>query len=389
MSRTSYHRNRKGRRGAAAVFVAVSVTALVGVAALAIDVGVLYNARSELQRAADASALAGAEKLLDLDRLKGTGMGNVADDLAAAAQEARTFASRNKILNVNPGVLDSDITIGFLRNPSNLSEPIDTSDPSLFNTVQIKLRRDSSSNGSISLFFGRIFGLQSKDMSSQAAATYSDGVIGYKVTDKSGNADLLPLALHVNAWRNLINRAGTVYDNYSYDNDSKTVSGGSDGVPELNLYPGAGPTQLPPGNYGTVDIGNPNNSTADLSRQIRQGVSKEDLAWFGGTLKLGPDGTLMLNGDTGLSAGIKDDLASIIGKPRAIPLFRQVTGNGNNSMFTVVGFAGIRILNVKLTGAMNSKQVVIQPAYVVDDAVITGNNNGPSYYVYQPVHLSR
>ena len=138
-----------------------------------------------------------------------------------------------------------------------------------------------------------------------------------------------------------------------------------------------------------VDIGNPNNSTSDLARQIRNGISKEDLAWFGGTLKLGADGTLLLNGDTGLSASIKDDLTSIIGQPRAIPLFNRVAGNGNNAMYTVVGFAGIRIVHVKLTGSQNSKQVIIQPAYVVDDAAISTTGTGPSYFVYQPVRLSR
>ena len=71
-------------------------------------------------------------------------------------------------------------------------------------------------------------------------------------------------------------------------------------------------------------------------------------------------------------AAIKDELESIIGLPRAIPLFSEVTGNGNNAMFTVVGFAGIRIMEVKMTGAMSKKRVIIQPAFVVDDAGITG-----------------
>jgi hypothetical protein len=146
---------------------------------------------------------------------------------------------------------------------------------------------------------------------------------------------------------------------------------------------------LPPGNFGTVDIGNPNNSTADLSRQIRYGVNADDLAYFGGELKLGADGTLQLTGDTGLSAAIKDDLTSIIGQPRAIPLFSTVAGPGNNSVFTIVGFAGIRILDVKLTGSMSSKKVIIQPAFIVDDAVLTGPGSGSSYFVYQPVHLVR
>ena len=105
---------------------------------------------------------------------------------------------------------------------------------------------------------------------------------------------------------------------------------------------------------------------------------------------LGDDGTLLLNGDTGLSAAIKDDLTAIIGLPRAIPLFDQVSGPGNNAMFRIVGFAGIQIVEVTLTGPMNSKRVVIQPAFVVDPTAITGPGS-PAFgdFVYEPVKLVR
>ena len=42
-------------------------------------------------------------------------------------------------------------------------------------------------------------------------------------------------------------------------------------------------------------------------------------------------GKLYLNGDTGISAGVKDELASIKGQPRIIPIFSTVSGNGNNA----------------------------------------------------------
>ena len=75
---------------------------------------------------------------------------------------------------------------------------------------------------------------------------------------------------------------------------------------------------MPPGNFGTVDIGNPNNNTADISRQIREGVNASDLAYHGGRLELGDAGTLELNGETGFNSAIKDDLATVIAKPNAI-----------------------------------------------------------------------
>lgn len=52
-------------RGATAVFTAVSLVALIGMAAFAIDAGALYAERRELQNGADAAALAVAEDCLD------------------------------------------------------------------------------------------------------------------------------------------------------------------------------------------------------------------------------------------------------------------------------------------------------------------------------------
>jgi hypothetical protein len=101
------------------------------------------------------------------------------------------------------------------------------------------------------------------------------------------------------------------------------VATGSDGVREVNLYPqGTGS----PGNRGSVDIGGSNNSTADIARQIVYGISPQDFEALGHPLTFNDDGNLFLNGDTGISAGVKDELASIIGQPRIIPIFQQVRG---------------------------------------------------------------
>ena len=84
---------------------------------------------------------------------------------------------------------------------------------------------------------------------------------------------------------------------------------------------------------------------------------------------------------------MKDELASIIGKPRIIPIFSSVSGNGNNAMYTIVKWQGIRIMAVKLTGSMSQKHVTIQVAPVVANGVIPATTSGTSKYVYSPVVL--
>lgn len=375
------------RKGLVVVFVVIMMGVLFGMTALTIDIGMMYKAKQEAQDAADAAALAGAMELLDEDRLKGVPF--MAEEIDAALQSIGHYAALNPVLNVDPVVPSSDVQFGYLHDLSIPDAPLSFADPNQVNTVVVCVRRDSVSNGPIDMLFATIFGHSTAEVRASGAASFKDGVVGYRVTPETGNAEILPLALHEDAWNGLLDGTWSTGDDWAFDELSETVGSGADQINELNLFPGAGALQLPPGNSGTVDIGSPDNSTADISRQIVFGINADDLGWFGGELALGPDGTLPLNGDTGLSAAIKDELTSIIGLPRAIPLFREVSGPGNNAIFTIVGFGGIRIMEVKLTGPMNKKKVIIQPAFVVDDSAITGPGSGSSYFVYQPVRIVR
>ena len=110
------------------------------------------------------------------------------------------------------------------------------------------------------------------------------------------------------------------------------------------------------------------------------------MAYHGGSLEFNDDGELELNGDTGISAGAKDELTSIKGEPRLIPIFSKVTGPGNNAQYTIVHWAGVRIMDVKLTGAMNQKRVTIQPCPMVVSGVIPSGESTSSF-VYTPVVL--
>lgn len=396
------------RRGAAAATVAISGTVLIGFAALAVDMGVFYNSRIEAQRSADAAALAGAWKLLGEERIKGP------PSMTTLVQESRQSASDMAALNyvfkqgplVDLNLANSpsgDIVLGRLERPTDRTEPLANDvDPFQYNAISVLVRRDDVRNGPVPFYFGQIFGLKSKNVSAKAVAMAQNRIAGFRIMNPGSNVQLLPFAVHVDAWAGLMDQTWSTGDNFSYDPDTKTVLPGSDGIYELNMYPGSGNGadpgnppkesdngQLPPGNFGTVDIGNPNNSTADLKRQILYGINESDLAFHGGELRLDSEGKLYLNGDTGLSAGIKAALETIKGQPRAIPLFTHVAGPGNNATYTVVGFVGVRIMHVKLTGSMKSKAVTIQPAVVIEDNAIVDESVEPNQLVWTPPTLVR
>ena len=81
---------RTGNRGQVLLVFLGALLALLGVAALGIDVGYLYTVRHELQRCTDAGALAGASAFFD---------GNWSDAAirALADTRARAFASKDKV----------------------------------------------------------------------------------------------------------------------------------------------------------------------------------------------------------------------------------------------------------------------------------------------------
>ena len=78
------------RRGSVIPLVAVSTTTLLAFTALTIDVGLIYHVRAELQRTADAAALAAASELGPRAR---------SNPLARARMTAPITRLRNTVLN--------------------------------------------------------------------------------------------------------------------------------------------------------------------------------------------------------------------------------------------------------------------------------------------------
>jgi hypothetical protein len=118
---------RTGNRGQVLLVFLAGLLALLGIAALGIDVGYMYTVRHELQRSTDAGALAGASAFFD---------GSWSDSAirALADTRARAFASKDKVATA---VLSSagEISVAF--------------------PAAERVRVDASRN--VPLYFSRIF----------------------------------------------------------------------------------------------------------------------------------------------------------------------------------------------------------------------------------------
>ncbi|MHC4879455.1 MAG: pilus assembly protein TadG-related protein [Planctomycetota bacterium] len=373
----SQRRVTTAREGSIVVLAAAVLILVFAFTSFTVDLGFIALTRAELQNAADSAALGGAQELG-----QGIGAGPVAStsDIATDVRNvAESMASLNPAGDLDGVYIDpaQDVRLGRIQWDAATGQWEKIWGEAPYTLVEVVAHRDrgeakdvngKSLDGPLPLFFAPVIGHENATIVTRSAAAIFPGV-GFRIDQNSSAlADILPIAIDEETWDNLM--AGVGSDDYAYDVDDGGIENHADGILEANLYP-SGSSKLPPGNRGTVDIGSPNNSTKDLKRQILNGINAEDLSWFGGELRF-DDVPVVLNGDTGLSAGIESSLKQIIGQPRAIPVFSQVSGPGNNAMYTIVKFVGIRIMDVKLTGSPSKKRVVIQPAPFSDSTVIRG-----------------
>ena len=380
---------RRQRKGSVLVFTAMMMVVMMGLLALAVDVGYLENARCQLQKSADAAALAAAAELIDDEALTGTA--SMSDEISSARAMAIQFAAANTVCSTAPVVdantgnnTSGDVVVGYIADLSNSHSSMSTTNQDLFNSVQVRVRRNTIRNGDVPHFFAKVLGVNGTGVEGTATAAIMKNIKGFQIPDDGSNLGLLPFALDKQTWDGLLAGGGT--DSWTWDEATDTLRSGGDGVREVNLFPQATGSS---GNRGTVDIGPSNNSTSDIARQILHGVNQADLDAIGGKIEFDANGQLFLNGDTGISAGVKDELAAIRGQPRTIPIFSAVNGPGNNAQYTIVAFAGVRIMEVKLTGSQSTKKVIIQPAKVVSRGAIPNDGATSSYFVYSPVWLVR
>ncbi|MGW8256692.1 MAG: TadG family pilus assembly protein, partial [Thermoguttaceae bacterium] len=369
------------KKGSILVLTAVLMVAMFAFLAFAVDLGYLEMVQTELQRSADASAIAAGWSLIDGEILYGLDSPYA---VSLAKGTAQDYVTANLVVQRALALADEDVTAGYLSNPFDPNSQFVTSGVPCYNAIRVRVRMTDAQNNSVPLFFAKALGINSADAQAQATAAFLSDISGFNTPSDGENLGILPFAIDEDTWNQIMAGQGT--DDWSYNSETGEVTSGQDTILEGNLFPqGSGS----PGNRGTVDIGSPNNSTADIARQILHGVSAEDLSYLGGKLALDENGTLLLNGDTGISAGVKDELADIKGQPRILPVFNNVTGPGNNATYTIVKFVGVRIMEVHLTGSMSGKRVVVQPAPIYVKGAIPSTGGQSSNYIFSPVCLVR
>ncbi len=331
----------QSRRGVVAAKVALLLIPIMGFLALAVDYGYLLKVRTDLQTAADAAALAAVRELIPAN--------HGAQNVAQARSMARSFVEAN--MGGSFQVRDSDIQIGRY-DPTTIYSNVQLLNNGTLDTVRITIRRDQNSNSPVGLFFARAIGIPNCNVAATATA-----VLQRSSSLKVGGR-ALAFAVSKSVWD--AHRVGDQFQTYNgrvVDSSGQSISG----------------------NWGTVNLGAQNNSTSDLSAQIQNGLRQKDLnalkanGRIGDSTQIDTTQPMSVQGDPGLSSGMKSAVAAIHGQTRYIPIFDTVSGSGNNTNYRIIGWGAVRVINSNFQGS-NNTYITFERA-ITYDAKLTPSNN--------------
>jgi hypothetical protein len=365
------------------------MTLLVGMLAFSIDLGYICAVQAELQNAADAAALAGAQQMQDpFVSFYSPGQtqqqqiyNQVTTDTSnpgSPIPTAQRYASYNQAGGVNLQVQTSDISFSYYDGTNPF---VPASYPNYFpNTITVTTRRDNVANSPLGLFFAPIFGMSTMNLTATASATIYAGDVSSLQVISGVNAHILPVALDVNVWTNFANA------NWTSAWLGSNVTAAPNGNPQLQVYPFATNT---PGSFGLIDTGVPSNNAPAFRNWIDTGTTPNDIKFLlnNSLLPVSPSAPEPWKVGPGLTSSLLSSFQSQMGEPNLIPLFVPVSpapgsaspgpsyvaasSQGQGATYAVVGFVGVTI--TQATGSGNNMNISIQPMAIVDPTEVILN----------------
>jgi len=147
---------RKNEKGAVLFVVAAGLVTFLLFAGLAIDLSMLYNVKTELQNAVDASALAGAAQL------DGTTNG-----INQAVTKALSMTNKYHFNNTPVGLTAGDVTFSVSRDSGYISQGTAAASPGTIRFIRVETRK------TMDLAFMKLSGVSTQDVSALAVAGQS------------------------------------------------------------------------------------------------------------------------------------------------------------------------------------------------------------------------
>ncbi len=256
--RKQKEKNEKNEDGQALIMVVLAIVVLMGIAALVVDVGMLYVEKANMQKAADAAALAGAQDLADV---------------SAAQNTAKKYAEDN----------------GAETNKTVITTPY-KGDSKKIKVICTK---------TVPHFFGKILGFTETKVSASAVAMQSSGKLPAAFNYAIFSANLeKPLSIGKNNWT--IN--GHVHSNSSLNlgKNNNTLNGRAEAKTEISNE-----GEDPSGDIILIPnspiIPKTDSIWVDFNNQLREQVELAPIKYNGNQVIYGDiDKSIYVNGDVTL-----------------------------------------------------------------------------------------
>jgi len=323
----------RNRRGQVLVLTPVLLLSLVAVLALAIDIGAIAVEKARMQNAADAACLAAVAVLADQ-----YSAGSAEADARAAATEAaeQVFAANTTEagLNLEFGIWDEDGAFAAIGPESRAT------------VVRATAARNSAApGGPLALVFAPVVGVDACEVSAIAGAELDS-----HITAVLGG--LAPFAVP----RDSIPGIGEEFGFYP---------GGSNGNGQDK-----GQEQTAPGNWGLLNLDGGPNTTPELIDWIENG--------YPGKVEIDNElGYVWIEGTPGWRAALEGSLQSKVGEQLTVCVYDEVTEQGSNAQYRVVGFLRLTLTYADLTGQNAEVRGRVEGMQSVHD-VLTGDGGWES-----------
>jgi hypothetical protein len=286
----------ESERGAATVLVAFTLVVLLGFTALAVDVGAMYAEKAQLQNGADATALA------------------IANDCAKGLVcTAAMTDPGNRLADDNAN--DSSTGVFAVTQPNG-------------NTVRVETNAQAqgSTDDSFALYFARVLGHETSVIHAVAEASW-----GTPTT-----ATTLPWTVSECVFKKFLSSSqlASLTDTGNFEgnpSDAHVLLRYDEGTP---TYPGcAAQNGYRPGGFGWLETNTGCSTDIDLAATVK-----------------GQPGNHFPNdsGKVKVCDSLKD---TILDEPALIPLFNKATGTGDNTVYSLIGFAAFRVTGYKFSGS--------------------------------------
>jgi hypothetical protein len=165
------------------ITVLVAMVSLLAISALAIDVGLIWAARTQVQNVADAAALAAGRNIIETNPLAVT--------LAESTTVAIAQGGLNRALSTaSVNIAAEDVVFGnWDMDARTFDTAIDLTDPNVVTAVEVTARLDGSNNSAVPAIMSRVVG---KDNFTVVASAIS--YLGFAGSVSPGEVEL-PVAI--------------------------------------------------------------------------------------------------------------------------------------------------------------------------------------------------